>query len=174
MNLARAAELINRAPGMMATRPGGGEVRDLLAAAWALADGDAGAQARLLTAEAFRGDEFDPLTAELTDRAITLAHRVGDRLTESAALDQLTAIQLARGEVRAATASALRRIDLLAPIQMTALSGLEFSDAARHGRRMLRNRRRSAGCQAACRSRARDLPFHHEEGHLATARLRSS
>jgi hypothetical protein len=131
MNLARAAELINRAPGMMATRPGDGEVIELLAAAWALAGGDAGAQARLLTAEAFSGDEFDPLTAELTDRAITLARRAGDPLTESAALDQLTAIQLARGEVRAATASALRRIDLLAPIRMTALSGLEFSDA--HG-----------------------------------------
>jgi hypothetical protein len=57
-------------------------------------------------AEAFSGDEFDPLTAELTDRATTLARRVGDPLTESAALDQLTAIQLARGEVRAATASA--------------------------------------------------------------------
>jgi predicted ATPase/DNA-binding CsgD family transcriptional regulator len=170
MNLARAAELINRAPGMMAIRPGDGEVRELLAAAGALADGDGGAQARLLTAEAFRGDEFDPLTAELTDRAITLARRVGDPLTESAALDQLTAIQLARGEVRAATASALRRIELLAPIRMTALSGLEFSDA--HG--MAAECFVAAGdLQAARRlaDRARDLPFHHEEGHLATARL---
>lgn len=169
-DLARAAELINRAPGMMASRPGDGEVRELLAQGWALADDDAGAQARLLTAEAFRGDEFDPLTAELVDRALTLARRIGDPLIESAALDQLTAVQLARGEVRAARASALRRIDLLAPLPVTPLSGMEFADA--HGMAAecsvaagdLRSARRLA-------ERARDLPFHREEGHLATARL---
>ena len=43
----------------------------------------------------------DPATAELIDRALTLARRVGDPLIESAALDQLMAVQLARGEVRA-------------------------------------------------------------------------
>jgi predicted ATPase/DNA-binding CsgD family transcriptional regulator len=169
-DLARAAELINRAPGIMATRPGDGEVKELLAQGWALAADDVGAQARLLTAEAFRGNEFDPLTAELVDRALTLARRVGDPLTESAALDQLTAVQLARGEVRAARASALRRLDLLAAIPVTPLSGLEFADA--HGM--------AAECSVAVgdllgarrlAERARDLPFHREEGHLATARL---
>jgi predicted ATPase/DNA-binding CsgD family transcriptional regulator len=169
-DLARAAELINRAPGIMATRPGDGEVKELLAQGWALAADDASAQARLLTAEAFRGNEFDPLTAELVDRALTLARRVGDPLTESAALDQLTAVQLARGEVRAATASALQRLDLLAAIPVTPLSGLEFADA--HGM--------AAECSVAVgdllgarrlAERARDLPFHREEGHLATARL---
>ncbi len=172
-DLARAAELINRAPGMMATRadlPGDGEVQELLAQGWALAADDAGAQARLLTAEAFRGDDFDALTAELVDRALTLARRIGDPLTESAALDQLTATQLARGEVRAAMTSALRRIDLLAGIPVTPLSGLEFADA--HG--MAAECSVAAGDLPAARrlaERARDLPFHREEGHLATARL---
>jgi predicted ATPase/DNA-binding CsgD family transcriptional regulator len=169
-DLARAAELINRAPGMMATRPGGGEVKQLLARGWALAGGDAGVQARLMTAEAFNGDEFDPLTAELVDRAIALARRVGDPLTESAALDQLTAVQLARGEVRAATASAVRRIELLAAMRVTPVSGLEFADA--HG--MAAECSVAAGDLRAAKrfaERARDLPFHREEGHLATARL---
>jgi predicted ATPase/DNA-binding CsgD family transcriptional regulator len=169
-DLARAAELINRAPGMMATRPGDDDMKELLARGWALAADDASAQARLLTAEAFRGDEFDPLTAELVDRALTLARRVGDPLTESAALDQLTAVQLARGEVRAATASALRRLELLAAIPVTPLSGLELADA--HG--MAAECSVAAGDLRAARrlaERARDLPFHREEGHLATARL---
>jgi predicted ATPase/DNA-binding CsgD family transcriptional regulator len=169
-DLARAAELIKRAPGMMATRPDDGEVKELLALGWALAADDARAQARLLTAEAFRGDEFDPLTAELVDRAITLARRVADPLTESAALDQLTAVQMARGEVRAATATALQRIELLTALRVTTLSGLEFADA--HGM--------AAECCVAAgdlrtakllSEHARDLPFHREEGHLATARL---
>jgi hypothetical protein len=38
-----------------------------------------------------------------------LARRAGDPLTESAALDELTSVQLARGEIRGALASALRR-----------------------------------------------------------------
>ena len=117
MDLARAAELINRGPGLMATAPPVGEVDALLAEAWALAAGDPAAEARVLTAEAFNGADTDPVTAELAERAITLARRVGDPLTESAALDQLTAVQLARGELRAAAASALRRTELLAPMR---------------------------------------------------------
>ena len=101
----------------------------LIAEAWALAGGDLAAEARLLTAEAFNGAIADPATAELVERALTLARRVGDPLIESAALDQLTAVQLARGEVRAAAASALRRTELLAPMPVTAESGLELFDA---------------------------------------------
>ena len=88
------------------------------------------AQARLLTAEAYTGDDTDPVTAELAERAITLARRAGDPLAESAALDELTAVQLARGELRGALASALRRIEILGPLPVTARSGLEHSDAS--------------------------------------------
>ena len=76
----------------------------------------------MLTAEAFHGDDPDPVTAELAERAITLARRVGDPLTESAALDELTAIQLARGEIRAALASRSPHGGL-APLPVTAMSG---------------------------------------------------
>src|SRR5207253_1326225 len=122
-DLARNAELINRAPGLMATEPTVGEVEALIAQGWALADGDLSAQARLLTAEAFNRAGTDPATTQLLVRALTLARRVEDPLTESAALDGLTTVQLAQGEVRAAAASALRRTELLAPMPVMAMAG---------------------------------------------------
>ena len=166
-DLARAAELINRAPGLMATAPPAGAVRALLTQGWALAGDDLVAQARLLTAEAFDGDTADPATVGLVERALTLARRVGDPLIESAALDQLTAVQLARGEVRAAVASAARRSELLLPIQVTAASAMELFD----GFGMAANCAIAAGDLPAARrhaGRLQDLPFYREEGHLAT------
>ncbi len=169
-DLARNAELINPAPGLMATGPAAGEAAALIAEGWALAGDDLAAQARLLTAEACNGAIADPATAELIDRAFTLARRIGDPLIESAALDQLTAIQLARGEVRAASATAARRTELLAPMQITATSALEFFDALGTAASCAV----SSGDLRATRTHAerrRDLPFYREEGHLATRRL---
>jgi predicted ATPase/DNA-binding CsgD family transcriptional regulator len=169
-DLARNAELINRGPGLMATVPANGEVKALIAAGWALAHGDLAAQARLLTAEAFDAAVTDPATVDLVERALTLARRIDDPLIESAALDQLTLIQLARGEVRAAAASALRRTELLAPVRVTAMAGMEFFD----GLIMAAECAVAAGELPAARrlaERLRDLPFYREEGHLATARL---
>ena len=170
MDLAQAAEMCNRTVGLMATAPAGGLADDLLARGRALAGGNVAAEARLLTAEAYNGDDADPVTAELAERAIALARRAGDPLTESAALDEFTSIQLARGELRAALASALRRTETLDPLPVTALSGLEHSDSLQMAAECataagdLRGARRLA-------ERVRDLPFHREEGHLATARL---
>ena len=169
-DLARAAELINRGPGLLATAPPVGQVDALLAEAWGFAAGDPSAEARTLTAEAFNGADTDPVTAALAERAITMARRVGDPLTESAALDQLTSVQLARGELRAAAASALRRTELLAPMTVTAVSALEFFD----GLYMAAECAVAAGDLRTARhlaERIRDLPFYREEGHLATARL---
>ena len=123
MDLAQAAEMCNRTPGLMTTLPPAGQADELLARARALATGTSRRQARLLTAEAFNGDDLDPVTAELAERAIALARRAADPLTESAALDELTSVQLARGEIRAALASALRRTELVAPMRATAESG---------------------------------------------------
>ena len=113
MDLAQAAEMCNRTRGLMATAPAAGLADELLARGWALAGGNVAAQARLLTAEAFNGDDTDPVTAELAERAIALARRAGDPLAESAALDEFTSVQLARGELRGALASALRRTVIL-------------------------------------------------------------
>jgi hypothetical protein len=169
-NLAQAAELINRSPGLIADLPPAGEVDALLAEARALAGGDLSAEASIRTAEAFTGPELDPVTADLTEQALVLARRAGDPLTESAALDQLTAVHLARGEVRAAAASALRRTMLLAVLPVRADGGGEFSDAFC----MAAETAAAAGDLPAARrlaERVRDLPFYREEGHLATARL---
>jgi predicted ATPase/DNA-binding CsgD family transcriptional regulator len=139
IDLARAAELINRGPGLMATPAATDQVAALLAEATALADGDLAAQARTLTAEAFNHADTDPVTVELVERAMDLARQAGDPLAESAALDQLTSVQLARGEVRAAAASSLRRTELLAPLQTTAAAVVTGHQdaAARIGRARL-------------------------------------
>jgi predicted ATPase/DNA-binding CsgD family transcriptional regulator len=169
-DLAQAAEFINRAFGLISDMPPAGAVDALLTEARALAAGDLIAEARVRTAEAFAGPEDDPATAEATEHALVLARRAGDPLAESAALDQLTAVQLARGEVRAAAASALRRTNLLAALPVRADAGLEVSDAYC----MAADTATAAGDLPAARGlaeRVRDLPFHREEGHLATARL---
>ena len=169
-DLAQAAEFINRAFGLIADMPPAGAVDALLTEARALAGGDLAAEARIRTAEAFAGPEIDPATAEATEQALVLARRAGNPLAESAALDQLTAVQLARGEVRAAAASARRRTSLLAALPVRADTGLEVSDAYC----MAADTATAAGDLPAARGlaeRVRDLPFHREEGHLATARL---
>jgi predicted ATPase/DNA-binding CsgD family transcriptional regulator len=169
-DLAQAAEFINRAFGLISDMPPAGAVDALLTEARALAAGDLVAEARVRTAEAFAGPEADPATAEATRQALELARRAGNPLAESAALDRLTALQLARGEVRAAAASALRRTSLLAALPVRADTGLEVSDAYC----MAADTATAAGDLPAARDlaeRVRDLPFYREEGHLATARL---
>ena len=99
-----------------------------------------------------------------------MARRAGDPLAETVALDELTAVQLARGELHAALASALRRTEILGTLPVTALSGLEHSDSLQ----MATECATAAGDLRTARQlaeRVRDLPFHREEGHLATARL---
>ena len=127
--LARMAELINRAPGLMASAAPTGEVAALIAEGWTLAGDDPTAQARLITAEAFNGPSDHPDTMALVERALTLARQIGDPLIESAALDQLTTVQLSSGQVQAAAASAIRRTELLMSLPVTPAIGLEFFDA---------------------------------------------
>src|SRR4051794_7082241 len=70
MELARAAELIQRGPGIIAKLPPPGEVERLLELARPLAGGDPATEARILTAEAFNLDERDPEARRLVDRAL--------------------------------------------------------------------------------------------------------
>ncbi|GAB1818747.1 ATP-binding protein [Herbidospora sp. RD11066] len=165
-DLAQAAELCRRALGLMATAPPEGLADELLARGLALSDGSVVAECRLLIAESWSGDT-DPASAE---RAIALAREAGDPLAESAALDGLTAIQLTRGELGAALASALRRTEILDGLRVTAVSGLEAFDSLYIAAECavtvgdLRTAR-------VMSERIRELPFHREEGHLATSRL---
>ena len=71
MDLAQAAEMCNRTPGLMTTLPPAGQADELLARARALAGGSVAVEARLLTAEAFNGDD--------TRSGHRRAHRAGHR-----------------------------------------------------------------------------------------------
>src|SRR3954470_20436751 len=168
--LARAAELMFRAPGLMPITPSHEEARVLLTEAWSLVGGDPSAEARAMAAEAFSGLAGEILTAELAERAMAFADRIGDRLAGSAALDQFTSVQLAQGEIGAAARSAMRRIELLAPLDVNPVTAMEIAD----GLSMAAGPAMSTGDLTSARSlavRVRDLPFHREEPHLANARL---
>ncbi|MEV4517551.1 LuxR C-terminal-related transcriptional regulator [Dactylosporangium sp. NPDC049525] len=170
-DLAMAAELINRGSGLFSHRTTQADVTALIDRARALAGRDSIAEARILSAEAYRAADTDPATTELVQRALTLAQRSADPATESAALDRLTELQIARGEVRAAEVSALRRVELLTPLPVQVdVVGLELADALGAAAETAV----AAGNLNGARRFARhvlDLPFLREDGHLATGRL---
>jgi len=145
-------------------------VERLLERARPLATGDAAAEARILVAEAFNLDEREPAARSLVDRALELARAAGDPLAESAALDQLTSVLTARGDLPTALASAVRRTELLRALPVTADSALEFFDAFQ----MASQCAVSAGDLRAAHRLGEGLcalPFYREEDHLATSRL---
>jgi predicted ATPase len=171
--VAQMAELVNRAPGLIPERTAAGAA-ELIAEASALAGGDPAAEARIAVAKGFKGFSYrrlDPMSAELAERGIVLARQAGDPLAESAALDLLTNVQLADGDIQAATASTQRRTELLDPLRPRAITcGMELFDACQKAAETAV----AAGELATARElaeRVRDLPFYREEGHLATARL---
>ena len=169
-DFAGAAELIRRGPGIIATLPKEDELARLLDRARPLVAGDPAAESRLLTAEAFDHDERDPATRDMVERALELARSAGDRLGESAALDVLTSIHTAHGDLTGAQECAVLRTELLEPLPVTAESALEFFDAFQMGSVCalaagdLRTAQRLG--EGLC-----DLPFYREEDHLATSRL---
>jgi predicted ATPase/DNA-binding CsgD family transcriptional regulator len=170
MQLARAAELIHRAPGLMPELIGPAEVAALVDRARTLAGTDPAPLARLLLAEAFRDNATTPRAAEWAADARATADRVGEPLLRSAALDALASIRLTEGDVQAAAAYTLERLDILAPLRMTAAAGLEFADAYN----MATDCALAAGDLRRAREfalRVRRLPFQREEEHLATTRL---
>ena len=153
MDLAQAAEMCNRTPGLMATLPPATARRTSCSPGrgrWPA--GTWRRQARLLTAEAFNGDDTDPVTAELTERAIELARRAGDPLDRE------------RGAGRAHLGPAGPRRDPRRAGQRAAAHGGSRPDAgdgrvraralgrALHGHRVRHRRRGPADRQAAGRT----------------------
>jgi predicted ATPase/DNA-binding CsgD family transcriptional regulator len=170
VKLARAAELVNRCPGIMAELPPAGAAEAYLLEAQILAGGDPRAHAAIVVAEAFNGKDVDALTAELAERAVELAQRVDDPLLHSSALDALTSSQLTHGDIVPAAASARRRLDVLDATPVDARSILEVTDAYA----MTAETSVGAGDLVPARraaERLRDLPCLREEPHLATTRL---
>ena len=167
--LAQAALLASRLPGIIPDEPPPGTVDELLAEARPLAVAAPRAATAMLLAEAFDRLETDPEMRAMAEEAAADARRLDDPLLESAALDALSVVHLASGDVSGALAAVRRRIDLLATVRPGADNGIEISDAYAMASEIaltagdLSSARRYADTLAA-------LPYHFEEGHLATAR----
>lgn len=119
-----------------------------------------------LIAEAFAGCQTDPQMRAMAERAAAEARRLDDRLLESTALDALSVVHLAGGDVPGALAAVGRRNELLATARPGADNGIEISDA--HA--MASEIALTAGNLAAARRYADTLaalPYDFEEGHRA-------
>jgi predicted ATPase/DNA-binding CsgD family transcriptional regulator len=167
--LAQAALLANRLPGIIADELPPGTADELMAEARPFAEDAPRAATALLLAEAFDHRETDPTMRAMAEQAEAEARRLDDRLLESAALDALSVVHLANGDVHGAMDAVGRRIELLADTLPGADNGIEIADAYAMASEIsltagdLRAARRYADTLAA-------LPHHFEEGHLATAR----
>jgi hypothetical protein len=165
LELASAAELITNAPGIMSELGPPGAERALLGEARALAAGDVHFEAAVLTVTT-AADEFDPAYGALAERAVDLAHRVGDTRLESHALDQLTAVHLICGELDEAVATVRRRIELLAPRAHDVEMAWEYSDTLHMAPMVCL----ASGDVSSARRYAQErseLPFFREADHLA-------
>jgi predicted ATPase/DNA-binding CsgD family transcriptional regulator len=168
VELATAAELVNRAPGVMSELAPPGEEDALLNEAWSLAPGDPHVEAAVLTVAGI--DERDPRSGDQIERAIELARRVGDARLESAGLDQLTAIELARGDFDGAIATVRRRLELVASRAHEVEMAWEYTDTYH----MAPLVHLVAGNLESARDYARqrrELTFFRESGHQAVAWL---
>ncbi len=154
----------------------------LMAQARELAGDDPAAQAAVALAEAGRAltdaigaaqglyDTAVPVTIARAERAVELAHRTGDPLAESAALDTLAGAQSWAGDTFAAADTARRRITLLSSTPDTPAGTHELIEALGEATEASLG----AGDLPAARRWARQLADHPllaEVGHRATGWL---
>ncbi|MEO3927605.1 LuxR C-terminal-related transcriptional regulator [Micromonosporaceae bacterium B7E4] len=180
-DLATAATNAYRFSTKFARIPPPEEAIALLTEARELAGDDRAAQAAVALAEAgVLADAFGaaqgppdnavPETIARAERAVELAHRTGDPLAESAALDALTGAQSWAGDSFAVAATAQRRIALLSSTPDTPASTHELIDALG----MATEASLGAGDLPGARRWARQLADHPllaEVGHRATSWL---
>ena len=108
LDLAWISIYIDRCPGIMADRRTADEAAALRYEARAISDGSAQAEAAIAVswtmlsntaAQPYDLRNGDPAVFESTRHAIDLAHRVGDAILESAALDEVIAVHLAVDDI---------------------------------------------------------------------------
>ena len=115
-------------------------------------------------------DNAVPETLARAERAVALAHRTGDPLAESAALDALLGAQCWAGDTFGTAATARRRIELLSSVPDTPASTHELLDALGEAAEASLG----AGDLPSARRWARQLADHPllaEVGHRATSWL---
>ena len=162
--LTRAAELLSRSPGLLSELPPTEEVAELLAQARTVAGNDPRVAAAVLTVEVGGCAPRSSSVAE-GERALELAGQVDDQRMESAALDYLTVIHLAHGQVLEGAATTRRRLEYLAGQPARVDLAFELTDALH----MATMTSIGAGDLATARryaERRRDLLFHRGEDHL--------
>ncbi|MGW6376749.1 ATP-binding protein [Rhodococcus sp. NPDC055112] len=154
----------------------------LIAEARELAGDDPAAKAAVALAEAGRGlteafgaaegssDDAVPETIARAEKAVELAHRTGDPLAESAALDTLTGAQSWAGDPFAAAATARRRITLLASAPPTPTGTHELIEALGEATEAGLGVGDLPGARRWARQLA-DHPMLAEVGHRATSQL---
>jgi predicted ATPase/DNA-binding CsgD family transcriptional regulator len=126
--LGRAAELLNRFPGMFA-EPSPQSADDLLRRAVPLAAGDPHATAVIAVAAASYAAASGAPTLASTQAALAAARAVPDAVLESGALDALIAATIFGGDVVEAHRLAQQRLALLPPWRDDPAAGLELKDA---------------------------------------------
>ncbi len=158
-----------------------GEAIALVAEAEELAGDDPAARAAVALAEAGRAlteafgaaegsPDAVPETIACAERAVELAHRTGDPLAESAALDTLTGTQSWAGDAFAAAATARRRMTLLASAPRTPTGTHELIDALGEATEAGLGVGDLPGARRWARQLA-DHPMLAEVGHRATSQL---
>jgi predicted ATPase/DNA-binding CsgD family transcriptional regulator len=168
-HLAAAAMLIHRFSGLVAHLPPDHVGAELLAEARALVGDRSDAEALLLVAEMFGADESGQGQRAVAESGVELARRAGDVLAESAALDLVTAVDLAHGEIASALETCRARVARLDDLRPDPLNAQELTDCWI----MTAETALATGDLATARrfaQRVADIPFLREEGHLAMAR----
>jgi predicted ATPase/DNA-binding CsgD family transcriptional regulator len=167
-DLAWMAIYIIRAPGIMVDKPTVDEAAERCDSARAMSDGSLRAEAAIATAAACCG-RSDPAVLDWSRTAVDLAHRSADPITESAALDQLCAVQLERDDIPKTVGLIRERGRVIERLDVDASSGFEYLDFYL----MASEVNIAAGDLAASRryadAQAR-LPFFRDQEHLAFAR----
>lgn len=156
-------------PGIIAQLPSEADGARWLAQAGADGAGIPAVEAAVDVATASGLPESDPRSAELADRAAGAARRHGETLVESVALDQLCAVDLARGNLRGAIEMLARRGEVLDALPLDAATAYQFNDYLL----MASETHLAAGdLSAAARyaDRLAALPCYREQEHLATSR----
>jgi predicted ATPase/DNA-binding CsgD family transcriptional regulator len=172
LNLADAAAVILRAPGIMSPALPPEEADELIEAARGLTVTSPVAEASILMAEASRASahENEPPHVALAESAVELARKAGQPLIESGALDALSGAYGGLGMLAEAARAAGRRLDVLGTLPLDAAVGYELIDALD----MACEYNMGAGDLPTARisaQRLHELPIAVEEGHLATAQL---
>ncbi|MFJ2030826.1 ATP-binding protein [Streptosporangium sp. NPDC087985] len=180
-DLATAAANAYRFSGKFVRKLPQEEAIALITQARELAGDDPAAQAAVALAEAGRAlteigaapglnDNAVPMTIARAERAVELAHRTGDPLAESAALDTLTCAQSWAGDTFAAAGTARRRITLLLSTSDTPAGTHELIEALGEATEASLGTGDLPGARRWARQLA-DHPLLVEVGHRATGWL---